>query len=239
MAKKRPFPITGDHLLKILNDLLVKKKIESLDWGINQQERAFVISQEILRGKYSHSPIDFGEGSSVRDSFVRDSFWEDDGYGGSREYKGFLKEVGEGTESYFLLRLHSHSDVGYISPSICSLGGDRGHLLVLNSDRLDYKERFNLRVNPITGVLGRPIGSTFPIILVQEAKEEYLPLSIIKAYGDMDLVDGVHCTEQVVERLENTGLWRALALEIPKNRPLGQEYVSQLDKFAFTPEVIE
>src|SRR3989344_2146582 len=214
MSSKTPFPITGDHLLTILNDPRFKRKLERCNWAISRKERGFCVDQAFYDQEYRISPVYEGTEDTVQVHGKNHSNWI----------------------NYGLLTLHSH-DEEIIIPSIVedAKGEEATGDLYTLWDNIDFQEeQLGIRSNNLEAVMGRLNKRFIPLLIIQQVTDR-VELENLRRYNDFFSNLYFNSTEEVASALQASGLWRALYLELPTHGFLKQDFAKPLDKFSLIP----
>lgn len=216
---RQTFSVTGSHLLTILNDKRLRKRIKNCDYGLSGCERGFAVKQKIHSPNYNITSVRVGESDGITPS------WE-------------LEDIPEFPKSYILFDLHSHSRPRIVYPSFGGPDpqedGDGGDLLCLAETRKDYYFAGSLKVRPIMGIISRIEADSVPLLLIQDRKKN--SADDVAHHGSLFDMHSQDSTAEVAAELERTGLWNAIGLELKLSEDLSPDYASKLDRFSFTPE---
>ncbi len=212
---RQTFSVTGNHLLKILNDKKLRKKIKRCDYGLSGRERGFAVNQQIYSQNYKFTSVNIGEVDGISTS------WQ-------------TTEIPEFPKNYFLLDLHSHSRPRIVYPSFGDSDSEGGDLLCLAESRKGYYLAGSLKVKPLMGIISRIEADSVSLLIVQDRINN--SANDVGHYSGLFDMHSQDSTEEVAAELERTGLWNAIALELRLSEDLSQDYASKFDRFSFIPQ---
>ena len=221
------YPITGEHLRSIFTNKKFVRKIEKIN-RIKNYEHGFIVRQ-------SFTNRDFLLGS-VRIGGCGDVSLTD---GEELEKYEIDSDI---DASYILMRLHSHpgdeARPSYPRGLICDENGEGeydGDLGILAESRLKFARVDGLYIKPLGIIIPLNKGKIIKLLVFQERAPLAINLEeLTERESEFDKIEGD--AEKVAEGLEGTGWYRTCIIRYEKAVYKG---LDSLDKFAFTPHVID